>query len=205
MFGFRDVTVTPEFPATDFITLAEAKAYCGITDSASDAFLNGQIPAISQRIEAYCNALFATRTIVEKLYPEDAVNYMMLTHYPVTAVTSVKYGGVAQTLSDFQTSAANGTMKRVDKTTFPTNTEIEITYTVGRSPVIASVKQAALDFAKALVELQAQDSSVAADSVADVGSTTYARPTSWPKASNGMSVPPAAASALAMVCRSFVA
>lgn len=200
MFGARDVTYTPQLPS-DFVTLAEAKAFLGITDASSDTKLAGFITAASQIIEAWCGALFTTRTVTEKVYPENAVNYLMLTHYPIASLVSVHYDAVAQTIGDFQGIVASGTLRRKDGAAFPVG-EIQITYTVGAASPVETVKQATLAFVRELHMSAGRDSSIASESIADVGSVTYAD--TAVKSSAGVSVPQSVAAMLAMYRRTFV-
>ena len=71
-------------------TLATMKSELGITDSASDTYLERQINVVSQKIANYCNRNFKTQTYtLEKYEGNDELNFN-LNNYPVTSVSYLK-------------------------------------------------------------------------------------------------------------------
>lgn len=101
-------TVTP--PASDPISLAEAKAHCRITSTDEDGLLVGYILAARQYVENDAHLRIITQTI-DYTIDDDWPCYLSRGHYrqriefpigPVQSVTSISYvdgSGVTQTLS----------------------------------------------------------------------------------------------------------
>ena len=80
---------------TEPVTLAEAKTYLGVTNTAEDTLITSQIAAARQIAEA-----FLSRDIVSKEYAltfiETRTGVLHLYNAPITSVTSVVIDGEAQ-------------------------------------------------------------------------------------------------------------
>ena len=114
-------------PASDPISLAEAKAHCRITGSDEDGLLAGYLLAARQFCETYLRRGFSTQTWDHTLddgwpcIPVGTRNYQRVDHRimlpkpPMQSVTSVKYidtSGVEQTLAADQYRVLNANQER---------------------------------------------------------------------------------------------
>lgn len=92
-------------PATEPLTLQEAKDYLRVTSNDDDNFITALIVSARQMAEKYCNTAFITQTITEYYNgfpPSINQAYLLLTVGNVQSVTFVKYkdgNGDTQTLS----------------------------------------------------------------------------------------------------------
>jgi len=125
-----DVTIKVITPATSFsfLTLAEAKAALGISDTAGDAQLQWLIDTNSSVIATLCNRTFAKEKVREtwrKLLP----NRMFLTHWPVKEddIEGISVGGVDLAAGDWEVEEESGKLLLPEAS----DTPIVITYTGG--------------------------------------------------------------------------
>lgn len=93
------VIITP--PATEPITLTEAKAQCRIDGTAEDALMTIYIQAAREQCERLIGRKLITQTVEQRLdaFPDGEIQ---LEAVPVVSITSVKYDdgdGVEQTLA----------------------------------------------------------------------------------------------------------
>ncbi|MDQ3275172.1 MAG: head-tail connector protein [Actinomycetota bacterium] len=93
------VLVAP--PATEPITLAEAKAHCRVTHSAEDDLIGAYVSAARQYAEEYTRRAFVTQTWRATLdaFPYRSGSRLLLPRPPLLAVTEVAYtdgSGVSQ-------------------------------------------------------------------------------------------------------------
>lgn len=93
------VIITP--PATEPITLTEAKAQCRVDGTAEDALLTLYIQSAREQCEKLIGRKLITQTVEQRLdaFPDVEIQ---LDAVPVVSITSVKYddaAGVEQTLS----------------------------------------------------------------------------------------------------------
>jgi uncharacterized phiE125 gp8 family phage protein len=97
--GWLPSTVTVA-PATEPVSLVEAKAQCRIDDTASDDLLNIYIPAARAFVEEYTGTKLVSQTVL--LQGRGFCDLAALPIAPVISVSSVKYldpDGTEQTLS----------------------------------------------------------------------------------------------------------
>jgi len=80
--------------APDLTTLANVKAWLGITSSTDDAQLSRLITAYSQYIQTWLNRQIAAQSYSE-LRDGSGKDFLVFADYPVTAVTSLKINGQA--------------------------------------------------------------------------------------------------------------
>lgn len=87
--------------APDYVTLAEAKAYLGVTDTVDDVQITGWITAASRAIDKRCNRQFgslaapATRTYRRTPYYDPTTGLWQLDIDDVQTSTGLTVGGVA--------------------------------------------------------------------------------------------------------------
>lgn len=95
--GTYKVTIQP---ATEPISLEEAKLHLKVDTDADDTLITALITSARQYVERYCNIALITQTVTEKY---DCLSAMRLSVSPVVVVTSVQYlaspSGDLQTLS----------------------------------------------------------------------------------------------------------
>lgn len=125
-------------------TLADVKAYLGISGNTYDSFLTEQEAIISDAVEIYCRRKFNQANYVELQYVSDYSygNEMVLYHYPVNSITTLKLDGVV--LSNYRIS-------QMGIITFPSGVfrpgcgEVyEITYNAGYATIPPIVKNAVM-------------------------------------------------------------
>lgn len=86
-------------PASEPVTLAQAKAQCGITDSSHDDQMNTLIAAGRSFVEKFCGIALVTQTVAAKC--DYFADFSRLPVAPVQSVTSISYvdlDGADQTL-----------------------------------------------------------------------------------------------------------
>ncbi len=91
-------------PASEPVSLAEAKTYLRITDSDDDALINSLVTAIRQKAETWTRRLFVTQTWTLWLdwAPEGAMLPIPLS--PLQSVVDIKSYDSANTVSTFDAS-----------------------------------------------------------------------------------------------------
>lgn len=200
MFGAREVDLNPIAP-TAWITLADAKAYLGITGTDSDARLTAILAAVASQIEAYTAALVTQRTVTERMYPEDAVAALALTHYPVSSLTSFTIDDEAQTLGELRVANSGGMVRNIDGSAIA-GAEIVAVYVAGypSNAIPAALIEAAKQLTKDIFNGDGRDSGVAKESVPDVGSIEYRDGSTFFR-SNGVAVSAEVAALLAPFVR----
>ena len=108
-------TSTFETPATQVISLAEAKNHLKVDTSEDDDLINGLIAAATDYCETHQNRKYLLKSVVEK-FDEFRQNYR-LRYSPVDGITSITYidtGGATQTLDgDYYTLDATSEPARL--------------------------------------------------------------------------------------------
>ncbi|SEJ55960.1 head-tail connector protein [Frateuria terrea] len=135
----------------DLCTLANVKAFLGITSSATDGVLSSLITAISAAIESYCNRTFASAAYTESRNGTGG-NRLFLAHGLVTAVASVTVDGQA-----IPAAVGTGTGYLFDETTvylrgycFHRGVQnVTVSYTAGYASVPSDVAQACVELVAA--------------------------------------------------------
>jgi len=98
----------------DLTTVAAVNAALGVDgNTEDDAETADEITANSKIIGEICDRVFASRDVVETfLLHECWIHGLPLTHYPVSAISSVTVGGVAQQASDYKVDPGSGLLWR---------------------------------------------------------------------------------------------
>lgn len=107
------ITVTSPASTTDLTTLPMVKSELGLTSNEHDAQLAGYIRQASDAIESYCNRTFARESVSETFLPDRCLDSLMLTCFPVTAITSVVENGTTLASTDYKLEADTGVLFRV--------------------------------------------------------------------------------------------
>jgi hypothetical protein len=138
--------------ATDLLTLAEAKARLGITDTGSDTNIAAVISAVSGQLDELCGPV-VNRTVTAELH-DGGSTIIALNKPPVASVTSVtEYTGTTATALTEQTigtapangftCSTGGIVRRLSSGTprrFPAGSRnVTVTYAAGRYANTAAV------------------------------------------------------------------
>jgi len=135
-------------PATEPITVTEAKNWLKVDYATDDALITNLIKAARERAESYCNTGFITQTVEERLeeFPDGNI---ILSLSPVISVTSVAYTDLADasaTVSADDYSLVAAAPILIPDDAWPSGSEVIITYVIGRGAsaddVPAAVKAA---------------------------------------------------------------
>lgn len=172
MFGARDVSISPEAPASGFASLADVKSFLGISGAGSDTRLNTLIAAATLQIEGYCGRILAQRTVTELLDADDAYSAIVVSRFPIISLTSVKFDDVAQTVGDFRASKSSGVLRVAAGGTFPIGL-LEFVYEAGYATIPVPIGEACIRLVAALYNSNGQAIGVKSETVEGVGSVTY--------------------------------
>lgn len=137
----------------NLVTLAEYKAYAGITSTNQDAQINSIIPKVSQLIKTICRRTFVdyVNDSKEEIY-SGGWDKIFLKEYPILSIssveTSVDYGATYTELvefTDYVLDAEDGTLAAIIPP-FPKMVNgYKITYTAGYESLPEDLKLAVLD------------------------------------------------------------
>lgn len=188
----RYVEVTPEEPAA-LVTLEDVKAFLDISSDSSDAELTAFIAVASQMVEAYCNRLFSTRTVVEKFILEESVSSMILERSPIISLTSIECDGNAVDVAGLYVNKSAAIIRKSDGTVFEFG-NYEIEYQGGRAATPDPVAQAVKELVRDMRDAKKRPAGVASESVPDVGEVTYSE--LYTSKANGVAVSPTVAALL---------
>lgn len=111
------LTVTTPASTADLTTLAVVKAELGLTSNEHDTQLATYITQASDRVESFCNRTFAQESISETFRLDHRENELVLTRFPVTAITSVVENGASLATSDYELDADSGVLRRLQSDT----------------------------------------------------------------------------------------
>lgn len=122
------------------VSLADMKAYLGIPSGTTtyDTFLTQQLNVVSDAVEGYCGRKFEDASYTQTFYKEDYElnkNEILLYHYPVISITSIKDGDTP--ITDYKLHYPTGYLSRKDGLFF--NDTIEVEYTAGYATVPSTV------------------------------------------------------------------
>ncbi|WP_144084270.1 phage head-tail connector protein [Magnetospirillum gryphiswaldense] len=115
-------------------TVSTVKADLGITGSGDDEWLAAVIDRASAVISRWCRRVFAVETVSETFRLNRYQPEMVLSRFPVVAVSAVTVGGTALDASEYEADADKGILYRVDtkgKYVCWPNDVIEVTYSAG--------------------------------------------------------------------------
>lgn len=174
MFGSREVALNVENPAA-WITLTEAKAFLGVTGTEQDSRISTLLTVAASQVESYIGSIVSQRTVTERIYAEDYVTALTVTHYPVISLTSLTVDDEAQTLGEFRVANAQGIIRRVDGYAV-SGREVVAVYTAGYANAAAvppAIVEATKHLVKDLYNATGRDFSISKESVPDVGSVEY--------------------------------
>ena len=135
-------------PATEPVTLIEAKAHLGVTISDDDARIQALITAARERAESYMQKSLVSQTWSAKFDSFPLIDSIRLPG-PLLSITSVGYtdeDGEAQTFTGYTLDAAGGRILLDYEAEWPDTRDIEnavtITFVAGYTTVPESIKAA---------------------------------------------------------------
>lgn len=195
MLAFREQTLTPADPDA-FVTLADAKSFLGITDSASDTLLASLLSAAASAFEAYCDHIFTARTVVETIDLREAANVFLLRYAPIRSWTSLTYDGTAVSNTDLFVVERTGMIRYVEGTIFAKGRYVA-SYAGGYTTIPAAVTHATLLYVQDLYKGRRRDSAIMKEDIEDVGSVEYRRDMGRVTGAGGVRLPLAVADLLA--------
>lgn len=168
-------------PANEPVSLAEAKAQCGVSGNDSDAALNIQISAARSFVEAYCGIHIVGQTV--EVTCDGFADFCRLPIAPVltlTAITYVDTAGDPQTLStDVYQLRDDGLRPRIELKygqqwpAVRSRNRIKVTATVGYATVPADLKAALLLTISKMFAMSGRDVGVRSETVEGLGSTQW--------------------------------
>lgn len=169
---FRDVEISPVLPSA-FVTLAEAKAYLGIAGDGSDTLLTALLLQSAVEIENYCNAVITQRTVTERIALDAEARSLVLRYAPAISLTSLSFDGVAETVGDYRLAKGLATVRSIAGSQFSAGADWVAVYEAGFATVPDAIKLASKEIIKDAFNAIDRDSSIARESVTDVGETEY--------------------------------
>lgn len=171
-------------PATSkrLTTLVAIKAELSITGSTDDAYLTGLLDQVSDTIATWCQRDFASETLRETLHQTRAADCLVLSRWPVAAVSSVSIADDALDPAEREVDGP-GLLYRLDsagnRRHWPVG-RVVVEYTAGYvlpgeegRTLPHDLERAALSLIKSLWFARDRDPLVRSDSVEGIGTTTY--------------------------------
>lgn len=200
MFGTREVELNPVLPVA-WITLADAKAWLGVTGTDDDTKIASLIDATAELVETYTGTIVSQRTVTERMYPEDPVGVLTLTHYPIVDLTSLTVDDEAETLAELRITNSAGMVRRKDGTAL-SGREMAAIYTAGypSNAIPKALVNGSKELLRELYNSTGRDHAVAKESVPDVAAVEYRDGDSYFR-SNGVAVSAPVAAMLAPFVR----
>jgi hypothetical protein len=140
----------------DLFTLAEYKAYMGITNPSDDAAISALIPKVSNIVKTICKRTFVDYVNDSKVeVSRGGKGYLDLSEYPVLSVSSVEfsdtYGQSYTTLTEFIDYIVDAEAEKVVFIAGPYNSNVsqpnrfKVTYTAGYEELPVDLKLALFD------------------------------------------------------------
>jgi uncharacterized phiE125 gp8 family phage protein len=106
------LTISDPADSTDLVSLSTVKAALGITGGAEDGTLGDLIAQVSAILEKRCNRTFAEEGLDQTFRLSCPEECLILSRYPVTAISSVVECDTTLTTSDYEFSAS-GVLRRL--------------------------------------------------------------------------------------------
>lgn len=134
-------------PATDLVSLEEAKAHLQVTGADDDATISALIARASAAITSYIGAPLMAGSYRETFETGHGQAYLILTRTPVTTVTGVTVDSTALAAGGWRLDAASGLLARTsDSRSRPWETRavVVVEYDAGYAEAPADIQQAAL-------------------------------------------------------------
>ena len=160
------------------VTLAEVKAYAGITSTTQDTIITQLIPQVSQYVKTYCNRTFVDYVNDAKIeYTSGGFPFILLKETPTITIESIEYTtdyGVAYTTlvsgTDYILDLENDRIQCINGTEFTKYINgYKVTYYAGYEALPVDLKLAVLD-----IVIYYLKSDMAVKSNASIGRSTTA-------------------------------
>lgn len=170
-----------EAPASEPVTLAEAKAQCGVASSDKDAVLTLLISASRTFVENYCGIRIVSQTV--EVECDDWADFRRLSIAPIIDVAAIEYVdtlGVAQTIpttvyvvNDYSLQPCIALKYNQRWPATQMGSKIKVTATVGYETVPADLKAAILLSISKHFSMSGRDMGVRSEAVEGIGTTQW--------------------------------
>lgn len=170
-----------EAPASEPVTLAEAKAQCGVSGTDKDPVLNLLIAASRTFVENYCGIRIVSQTV--EVECDDWSDFRRLSIAPIIDVTVIEYvdtAGDVQTLptsvylvNDFHLQPSITLKYNQRWPAIQMGSKIKITATVGYETVPSDLKAAILLSISKHFSMSGRDMGVRSEAVEGIGTTQW--------------------------------
>jgi hypothetical protein len=177
---------------TGLTILATVKSDLGITGSTEDTYLTSMIARVSPQICAYLNVVSATdgtrtlgrETLIETFREGRNRDYLILSRYPVTSITSVVEDGVTLGGTEYEVEGNTGLLSRLDEDgeqiVWPGGLKVVVTYIAGwllpdsgSRNLPADIEAAAISLIKTARSARTRDPMAKRIEIPDVQTTDY--------------------------------
>ncbi len=122
-------------------TVANVKAYLGITGSTDDALIENLIDRVTDFIKRYCNREF-TKSNYDEYYDGNGTGCLFLPNYPVVSVASLEIDGIIKASTDYAIYADAGMVRLKNEKFTDGVLNVHVTYTAGYATVPKDLEQA---------------------------------------------------------------
>ncbi|MEC4590561.1 phage head-tail connector protein [Nitrospirillum amazonense] len=177
-------TVTP--PATDLLSLDQAKEWLSITDSSTDDLLAAAITRASAAVTSYIGRPLLVGAYRETIEVPALAKEVALARWPVTALTAVTIGGDALDVdADVRMDGDTGTLCRLDTTGrsrpwyWGCRAVLVVTYDAGFTEAPADAQDATLQLITAAWSARGRDPGLRSIGIGDI-SLSYVAATAQP-------------------------
>lgn len=176
------LTIIEAAAETKLTTIAAAKAELQVSSGADDAYLTTLIDQASDAVRSWCKRVFAVETVRESIYPDKPGKSLMLSRWPVVAITAVTINGVAEDVANVE-AEDSGHLFRLDasgcRTSWPSG-RIVVEYSAGYvlpgrpgRTLPNDIERAALSLVKGNWFARTRDPMIRSETVEGAGSTDY--------------------------------
>ena len=149
------------------VSVDALKTELQITTADTDDYLSGVLDRTSEAVEAYCKRIFAVETVQETYRPSSAEWCLLLTRYPVIAISSITEDAVAVAASDYEVDNETGELFRLtsDMRDRWWALKIVVTYQAGYTSLPGPVTQAIFELVKLGQAARTRDPSLRSENI----------------------------------------
>ncbi len=162
----------------DLVTLADTKAYLGISGTSEDVPLALQISTASQSIQGWLQRPLVEESVRERVFCVSST--LVLQRWPVGTITLLKENDVTLTTDNYLVDVRSGIVYRREVGTFRNllwEGEIVVEYSAGYATIPSLVKEACYTAIKFYRDAVGRESGVKMERLEGESSVTYFSPT----------------------------
>jgi len=163
-------------PTSALVTTAEARAVCGVSGTADDAWIDALIARASAAVEAFIGQPVRSGQYTETLLMDGRAHTAWLSRWPVTAVSALDVDGADALASYTVKHQPGGGLTRWDErrsVPWPAG-ELVVSYTAGAATTPPDVAAAVLETVRAWFPLRGADPTIKSATYSDGTSVAYA-------------------------------